>query len=231
MSQKPGIDEAQSELSWEEAVIRFLEAQPDFLMRHPDVIEKLALKHDVGSAVSLIEYQAQTLRARNQEANQQLRDLVALARENDALSLRLHRFACAMIGAHSLDEVLDAAADLLRHEFRVDVVSLRLLRDPAGARVEYVGAGDRRLTELLKRFDGNKPILDAVGDESLRRYLFDAQAADIRACALVPLGGPTPEGVLALGAHDVARFHPGMGTVYLSRLGELLGRALAAAPT
>jgi uncharacterized protein YigA (DUF484 family) len=74
-------------------------------------------------------------------------------------------------------------------------------------------------------------LLDMVGDESLRRYLFDKHADEVRACALIPLGGPTLEGVLALGAHEASRFHAGMGTVYLTRLGELLSRTLAAEPS
>jgi len=60
--------------------------------------------------------------------------------------------------------------------------------------------------------------------------IFRPSAAEVRACALIPLGGTTAEGLLALGSHDVARFHAGMGTVYLARLGDLLSRALATAP-
>src|ERR1043165_1417861 len=138
MSQKRGSEEAHKErslkevaqkefsetdISWEEAVLRYLEEQPDFLLRHPDLFAKLTLKHDVGGrAVSLIEHQVQTLRTRNQDIAQQLRDLVDVARDNDALSARLHRFATAMIGAGSPDEALDSAADLLRQEFRIDAV-------------------------------------------------------------------------------------------------------------
>jgi hypothetical protein len=240
MSQKTVSEEAQKEISageltqkeitWEEAVARYLDGEPDFLLRHPEVLAQLTLKHETGGAISLIEHQVQTLRGGNQELSRQLRDLVGVARENDALGLRLHQFALALIGVNTADEVLDTAADVLRQEFRLDAIAIRLKRAPAGARPEYVAADDRRLNELLKRFDGGKPLLDALGDESLRHYLFGEQAGAIRSCALIPLGGVTPDGVLALGAHDPARFHPGMGTVYLARLGELLARALAAAP-
>jgi uncharacterized protein YigA (DUF484 family) len=228
MSHKSGSEEAQKELSWEEAVSRYLEDQPDFFLRHPDVLAALTLKHDVGGAVSLIEHQVQTLRLRNHELNRQLRDLISVARENDALGGRLHQFALAMIGARSADDAIDAANELLRREFRLDAVAIRLMREAAGSRAEFVSSSDRRLKELLASFDGNKPILDAAHDESLRRYLFGEQGSDIHSCALVALGGPTPEGLLALGARDNGRFHAGMGTVYLARIGELLSRAVAA---
>jgi hypothetical protein len=232
MTQKRGGEEAQkeipqNEISWEEAVARYLDDQPEFLLRHPEVLARLTLKHEVGSAVSLIEHQVQALRTHNSQIERQLRDLIGVARENDALGARLHQFALAMIGARSTDEALDAAAELLRREFRIDAVTVRIKRTPA-TRPEYVGADDRRLGELLARFEGGKPLLDGTRDESLRSYLFGEQAHEIRACALIPLGN---DGVLALGAHDPGRFHPGMGTVYLARLGELLARALAAVPT
>jgi uncharacterized protein len=222
----PG-ETSQSEISWEEAVARYLEDQPDFLLRHPQVLARLALKHEVVGAVSLIEHQVQTLRAHSTERERQLRDLVGVARDNDALGARLHQFALVMIGARTADEALDAAGELLRREFRVDAVAVRIRREPVGARPEYVSADDRRLSELLARFDNGRPLLDGARDESLRGYLFGAQAHEIRACALIPLGR---DGVLALGAHDPVRFHPGMGTVYLARLGELLARVLATVP-
>lgn len=231
MSYKVGSEEAQKELSWEEAVTRYLEDQPDFFLRHPEALATLTLKHEVGGAVSLIEHQVQTLRLHNHELNKQLRDLVTVARENDALGGRLHHFAIAMIGARTVDDALDAANELLHREFRLDAVAIRLFREPLGARPEFVAADDRRLKDLLARFEGNKPILDSAQDESLRRYLFGDHALEIRSSALVALGGPTLNGVLALGAHDVGRFHTGMGTVYLARLGELLSRALTPAPT
>lgn len=227
MSQKVGSEEAQKELSWEEAVSRYLEEQPDFFLRHPDVLASLALKHDVGGAVSLIEHQVQTLRLRNHELSKQLRDLIGVARENDALGARLHQFALAMTGVGAADDAIDTASELLRREFRLDAVAVRVMREPAGSRPEYVAADDRRLKDLLARFDSGKPILDAAHDESLRRYLFGDQALEIHSCALIPLGGPTPDGLLALGAYDNGRFHSGMGTVYLTRLGELLSRALS----
>jgi uncharacterized protein YigA (DUF484 family) len=46
--------------------------------------------------------------------------------------------------------------------------------------------------------------------------------------ALIPLGSQTnPAGLLALGSVDRDRFHPGMSTEFLWRMGELITDALA----
>jgi len=48
-----------------------------------------------------------------------------------------------------------------------------------------------------------------------------------RAVALVPLGENGALGLLALGSAERERFHPGMSTEFLKRMGELITDALA----
>ncbi len=48
--------------------------------------------------------------------------------------------------------------------------------------------------------------------------------------ALVPLGEKGSIGLLALGSADRDRFHPGMSTEFLARMGDLVADALTALP-
>jgi uncharacterized protein len=229
MTQKLPSTELQTELSWEEAVSRYLEDHPDYFQRYPEVLARLLLAHETGGkAVSLIERQVQVLREQNQTLQRQLRELVNNARENDVLSARLHSFANAMTGCTSLDDVLDTTYDLLRHEFKLDAVVILLQgRSGPGGRAEWVADDDRRLNALFQQFSAGKPLCGGKFDDSLMSYLFSGRASEIKSTALIPLGDKNPHGVLGLGTHDPHRFHPGMGTVYLSRLGELLTHCLA----
>lgn len=225
MTRKLSSDEPQQEASWEEAVSRYLEAHPDYFQRHPDLLARLQLRHETsGRAISLIEYQVERLRHDNRALARELNELVEIARGNDALTARLHRFALAMIEARGLDEVIDGTYEMLRQDFRVEAVALRLRL--AGARGEFVGEDDWRLHDLLQRLADGKTVAGARLEESLMRYLFGDQAADIRSCALVPLRWRGPLGVLALGSLEAQRFTAGLGTVYLGRLGELLACAV-----
>ena len=230
MSQKLTSEEQDKELSWEEAVSRYLEDNPDYFLRHPESLARLTLAHDVdGRAVSLIERQVQVLREQNLTLQRQLRELVSIARENDVLGSRLHRFALAMIDSGSMDDVFDSAYELLRQEFKLDSVTILLKGDPEAAcdRREFVGSRDKKLNSVLKQFSGGKPVCGGKYDGSLMRYLFGEQAAEIRSSALIPLALKTPQGVLCLGSRDPHRFHPGMGTVYLTKLGEMLMTSIA----
>lgn len=230
MSQQITSEGLDSELSWEEAVARFLEQNPDFFERRPELLAALTLSHEVeGRAVSLIERQVQALRTREQNLQRELRELLTIARENDVLGARLHRLALAVIDGRTAEETLDEALELLRNDFRLDAATIRIgvPASLAGTRPEFVAPDDRRLAAVLRQFSAGKPVCGGRYEDSVLTFLFGSSAAEIRSSALVPLGADPVRGVLALGSSDPHRFHAGMGTVYLARLGELIAHALA----
>lgn len=228
MTQNVSSDEQEKELSWEEAVLRYLEDHPDFFQRHSEVLTKLALRHDVGGATSLIERQVRALREENEVLRDQLRDLVAIARENDILSTRLHRFALAMADSASLDDVFDNAYEMLRREFKIDAVGILCSGegDAAFTRPEFVG-DDSRLVSVIREYGAGKPACGGRFDEGLLKYVFGVNAAAVRSAALIGLGTRGAFGILALGSQDPRRFHAEMGTVYLAQLGDVLMHSIA----
>jgi uncharacterized protein YigA (DUF484 family) len=228
MTRKLSSDEKDSALSWEEAVLRYLEDHPDFFQHHPQALTKLALRHQVDGASSLIEHQVRTLRDDNDTLRRQLRELVAIARENDLLAGRLHRFALAMADSASLDDVFDNAYEMLRREFRIDAVAIFCHGEGnrAFTRSEFVGT-DARLQNVLREHGTEKPVCGSRFEESLMKYLFGENAAQVRSAALIALGTRGAFGLLALGSHDARRFHAEMGTVYLAKLGDILMHSIA----
>lgn len=229
MTQKLISGEQDKELSWEEAVSRFLEENPDFFLNHPEILAQINLSHPIGGkAVSLIERQVQVLRDQQAGTQRQLEELVAIARENDILADRLHRFALAMIESENRHDVIDTAYQVLRNDFKIDVVMILLVAsdEELGDRPEFVSAKDKKLTDLLQQFGDGKPKCSPALEEDLKNYLFRENAGQLKSHALIPLGGKRPVGLLCLGSHDAKRFQTGMGTLYQVKLGELLLRAL-----
>jgi uncharacterized protein YigA (DUF484 family) len=231
MSHKFPSEDQQKELTWDEAVTRYLEDNPDYFVRHAEVLAELKIPNpERGGVVSLVERQLQALREQNHRLQQQLRELVAIARENDVLGRRLHRFALAMIGAVSLDDVLSTAQDLVGQDFKLDRVLIRCKSSVFGVsgRAEFDPENGSQLALLLKQFVRGRPICGGKYDERMMNYLFGAGASEIGSTAMIALGPERgPYGVLCLGSRDPHRFHPDMGTVYLTQLGELLSQALA----
>jgi len=232
MNKKPSIEGLEKELSWEEAVGRYLEQTPDYFLRHPELLAALVLPHpEAGRAVSLVERQVRVLRDRNEQSTHQLKELIAFARDNDQLGERVQRFALAMIDTDSLDEVLDTAQDMLRQEFSLDGVAVRLTGNPRPScpRQEFVAPDDAMLDGLLTSLAARngQPLCGAVHAAATLEALFGAQAANIRSTAVIGLTRHALRGVLVLASRDPQRFRADMGTVYLVRLGELLMAGVA----
>jgi uncharacterized protein len=99
------------------------------------------------------------------------------------------------------------------------------LEESAG---RFLRVGDPASAEI-KSFESllqsGRPRCGQIRDAQ-RDYLFGKDTIEIGSVALAPLGPKGSLGLLAIGASDVERFHPGMSTEFLSRIGELATDAL-----
>jgi uncharacterized protein len=214
------------------SVADYLQTHLDFFERNAALLAKLRLPHmrDSGATVSLVERQVEVLRERNQAFERKLKELVGVARANDALSGHIHSLTQRLFGARSLSETINAVEASLREDFaaRNSVLLLflesaralepsRFLRvaDPAGAEM-------KSFESLLQ---SGKPRCGQIRDAQ-RDFLFGKDCVEIGSVALLPLGPKGALGLLAIGANDAAHFHPGMSTEFLTRMGELLAFAL-----
>jgi uncharacterized protein YigA (DUF484 family) len=232
MSKQPSTEGSDKSASWEESVSRFLEQTPDYFLRHPELLAALVVPHpESGRAVSLVERQVRVLRDRNEAMARELRELLQIARDNDQLGERVQRFALAVIDAASVDDVLDTGHDMLRQDFSLDGVAVRIGGNPrpAQSRAEFVEPGDAVLDRLLVRLGerNGQPVCGPVQDPEVLEKLFGTQASQIRSLAVIALTRRGLRGALVLASHDPQRFRAEMGTLYLTRLGDLLMAGVA----
>jgi uncharacterized protein len=216
------------------SVAEYLQAYPDFFERNGPLLAKLRLPHlrGDGATVSLVERQVEVLRERNQGLERKLKELVEVARANDALADRIHRMSQRLIRAHGLQETIGALETSLREDFgAMHSVLVLFLEDASSmeaAAGRFLRAGDPAGAEI-KSFESlmqsGKPRCGQIRD-SQRDYLFGKDSIEIGSVALTPLGLKGGLGILAIGASDAERFHPGMSTEFLSRIGELVTYAL-----
>lgn len=213
----------------EESVSAYLRENPDFFDRHPKLLEELVIPHSCGGAVSLVEYQVSVLRDQVREMRRRMQSLAENARDNETLSRRLHQLTLVLVECTRLDEVLSNLYQAMFDDFKADFVAVRLFADPAVDRDrglgEFVGkdASERELFAQL--LTSTKPICGHFKDTQLE-FLFPEHASEIGSGALLPLGPNARFGVLAIGSRDPQRFHPGMGTIFLRQLGEIVSRIL-----
>jgi uncharacterized protein YigA (DUF484 family) len=212
----------------------YLQTYPDFFERNSQLLTKLRLPHlrDAGATVSLVERQIEVLRERNQSLERKLKELVDVARANDSLADRIHRLSQRLIRAHSLLESINAVETSLREDFdamhSVMVLFLeeaRALQPEAGRFLRIGHPADDDIKTFESLLTSGKPRCGQVRDAQ-RDYLFGKDAIAIGSVALTPLGQKGSLGILGIGASDTERFHPGMSTEFLSRIGELVTYAL-----
>ena len=195
-------------------IARYLIEHPKFLStffaENPALLEAVRVPHPhTGSAISLAERQTLALRDKTRVLEGKLGELISFGEENDAISDKVHRLA---------------VYQQMHEDFVVEHVALRLWgRDlPVGA------------PEAIACNDEQRAYIDTIGGPQCGpsannplRTVFCDQAETLASMAVVPLGTTNTFGVLLLASEDDQRFHSAMGMLYLRRIGELLGAALA----
>ncbi len=207
-------------------VAEFLSRNPGFFEQNVEILTNLQIPHPHGGrAVSIGERQLLALREKSKILEDKLHELIQFGEENDALGEKVHRLACRLIEAVSLDAALDTLyLDLLDH-FAVPHVAVRLWNvaeeNPDTKEFAPVASEMRQFVEQMAApYCGQHAVYET-------QAWFGEAAAHLKSFALVALArdGVT-FGVVALASEDPKRFYAEMGTLYLARIGELLSHAL-----
>ncbi len=208
-----------------ETVAAYLRAHPEFFIDHEELIPELRIPHQRGDAVSLVERQVKLLRERNIEMRHRLGQLMDVARDNDRLFDKTRRLVLDLLDASSLEDVIGAVEDSLRHQFQVPYSSLILFSENPLAVGRWVTSAQAHeaLGHLLA--DG-KTICGVLRPEELGFLFGEAQQGQIGSAAVVALQHRGLHGLLAVGSPDPQHYRSSLGTLFLGYIAEVLGRVL-----
>ncbi|WP_443191954.1 DUF484 family protein [Pseudomonas indica] len=208
-----------------ETVAAYLRLHPEFFVDHEELIPELRIPHLPGEAVSLVERQVKLLRERNIEMRHRLSQLMDVARDNDRLFDKTRRLVLDLLDAASLEEVVSAVDDSLRHEFQVPFVSLILFSEsalPVGRWVSIAEA-HQAIGGLLT---GGKTICGVLRPHELAYLFGEDQGPQVGSAAVVALTHQGLHGVLAIGSPDPQHYKSSLGTLFLGYVAEVLSRVL-----
>ena len=221
------------------SVVRYLRHHPEFFVRHAGLLTELRLPHRTGKAISLVERQVTALREQNQRYQQQLQELVQIARDNDRLNEHLQSLSLRFMETDDINEILVLLNLALCNDFSADVVTLFLMMDEDQLPLPHEemepmeliclghGAEIRGFEKILATGEPHcGPVDRDQGDA-----LFGVNADSVSSAVVLPLygnneSGRFPLGLLAIGSQQQDRYHAGMGTLFLKYLAELLSRRL-----
>lgn len=219
---------AEAEITAQQVAL-YLEAHPDFFNENVQLLEKLSIPHVTGGAVSLISKQLELFRTRYQEMENQLCELIEIARDNDTAVNRMHKLNLALLDALTLEEAVTNLNIVLSEYFLTDFVAIRLIQSAPNADLEELGLFISPDSKELKPFDlelrTGKPT---CGKPTLTqaRVLFGFQANEVKSCAIIPMLFTDLDGLLAIGSRDENRFHASMGHLFLTQMSEVIATRL-----
>jgi uncharacterized protein YigA (DUF484 family) len=210
-----------------EDVAAYLQQHPDFFHDHLDLLEQLRIPHPSGTAVSLVAKQLELLRNKHGEQEQQLTELIDIARSNDTAFTHLHQLTLALLNTSTLRETVATLAQVLIDYFQTDFVAVRIIQPcphPTMAQL-FIDPSSDDVKAFMKEL-GSHQTKCARPTLAQARILFGDSALDVNSCALVPITIGDAMGILAIGSREAGRFHYTMGQLFLTQIGEIVGARL-----
>jgi uncharacterized protein YigA (DUF484 family) len=227
----------------EDDIANFLVNTPDFFERHAELLSAVRLTSPHSQrAVSLQERQAEMLREKIRALELRMMDMIRNGNDNAILADRLHRWAQSLLLTRASRDLPDTVVDQIQSQFMVPQVALRVWDVADEFTIEPFAQGGN---EEIRAFANTltQPYCGVNTGFEAAKWLQDpATAQSLAMVALRPQTEPqtasladAPEratmapaiGLLVLASPDAQRYHAGMGTEFLERMGEIASAALS----
>lgn len=206
-----------------ELVAEYLTRHPNFFNDFPALLADIHVPHPHGThAVSMGERQLISLREKVRLLENKLAELIQFGEENDSISEKLHAMTLALLAASTPEAVVAALNLHLRDGFAVPHYAVRVWSLPET---------DQPLTQPVAQNVRDAvasmgfPVCGALAVPEAREW-FGEVASHLRSFAAIPLNHQGNLGLLVLASEEPNRFYATMGTLYLTRLGQVLAAAL-----
>jgi len=221
----------------EEDIANFLVNTPNFFERNAELLAAVRLNSPHGTrAVSLQERQADMLREKIRALEMRLMDMMRHGTDNEVLIERMQRWVKTLLMTANARDLPYTIADHIQHDFMVPQVAIKVWGVADDYQIEpfAVGVGEEVKTfaeTLSTPYVGMNQSFEAV------KWLLEPSAA--QSVAMVALratrADDTPQtatkqpviGLLVMASPDAQRYHEGMGTAFIERLGDLASAALS----
>jgi uncharacterized protein len=211
-------------------VEQYLRDHPEFFNEHLHLLEEMRIPHPTsGNAVSLISKQLEIFRAKHQELESQLTELIEIARDNDTSYVRMHKLTLALLDAKTIEEAVANLETVLSEYFLTDFVAIRIIKQVPDATISnlYIEPDSEDLKPFSKELASNQPT---CGKPTLTqaKILFGDSSLEVQSYAIMPMMFTELEGFLAIGSREEGRFHYSMGSLFLTQMSEIVGTRLIA---
>ncbi len=242
--EKPLKNDSGKYRSEEDIAISWLRKNPDILKKHPELLTHVQIAFEAENIASLQEKQIHLLRKTNSQLHKKLNSWTRLADANQKAAFCLHTLSISLL-KESLKTLKEqtgvypgtlATSQICRNVLNRFFPDLRFALSWLDSfsnhepRTIYLGKtiniSDGRVAGLLRRvFRNGAPTCEPLNDAQ-KIALFGKPVDGLASTVVVPVicsDKKTPVAVLSLSSPDPRHFVPGMGTMFLTQLGTLIG--------
>ena len=212
-------------LSFDE-IAAFFRANPDFFESNVDVLLNINVTHPHGGrTVSIPERQLIATREKVKLLESKLSELINFGQDNDKLSEKIHRLTIELIACKSQEQLIDALYLDLLDNFQVPHVAVRFwnVELPEAASPEFQPVAPELVqfvAAMTAPYCGSHPVYET-------NLWFGEHAPHLKSYALIPLKKDETFGLLLMASENAERFYADMGTIFLTRIGEIFAHCLA----
>ena len=210
----------------DERVAAYLQDNPDFLSRNPDVLRMMAPPdRDFGDGVSDIQTaMIGQLRTEIARLNARQDEIILTSRANLNTQGRVHECVIALLAAKSFEQAMQIVTTDFAVMLDLDVVTL-CIEAEEGSPAPLRMSGLRMLaTGGVEATMGENKRVRLHSDAPADPEIFGGGATLVRSAAFIRLviSDYTPPALIAFGARRPGKFHAGQGTELLNFLGRVV---------
>ena len=209
-----------------EQIAEFFRANPDFFESNVDVLLAINVTHPHGGrTVSIPERQLIATREKVKLLETKLSELITFGQENDTVSEKIHALTLALVGCASFEQLIDTLYLDLLDNFQVPHVAVRFwdvaLPEKSTPEFQPVAAELVQFVEAMTGpYCGSHPVYET-------HLWFGEHAPHLKSYALIPLKKDATFGLLLMASENAERFYADMGTIFLTRIGDVFAHCLA----
>lgn len=211
----------------EQEIVEYLIHQPAFFERHADLLATVQLcSPHSGRTVSLQERQAEMLRDKIKSMELRLMEMVRYGNENMLIADKLQRFTVSLLRAGRAVELPEKIVQHMQNDFMVPQAAIRLWKINGLFSDRDFTQG---ISDEVVNFASSihEPYCGINSDFEAGKWLENPDLVGSMAMiALRQSSNHDAFGMLVLGSPDPQRYHAGIGTDFLQRIGQLCSAAL-----
>jgi len=212
----------------EDDIVDFLINRPDFFERHAELLASVQLSSGHGNrAISLQERQAGLLRDKIKGLETRVVEMIRHGQDNLVLAGKMQLWTRKLLQTVNARDVPQAIVHGLTSEFQIPQAALKVWAVHGTYAGESFATGASTDAQTFAA-SLHTPYCGANSGFEAASWLPEAALAQSLALIALRVEVDAPvSGLLVLASPDAQRFHSGMGTEFLERLGDLASAALS----